>query len=201
MAWKMSIDLSRPLVASMGHHDPLDGYLTCLQLDWTGSRLGASGGPVLHRPAAQFARLIPADLATSDPLGIGGMLVDAWRVQQLTAAGAISDPSLLDRLLEATLTGLHRYERSAELRQPARWRLAFRELGLSIGLAVVPQLQFRELGQFEPMRAEIESFWLRPEAQQSSTWMEHQNINEVMLATSLAPAGYLMPSLEQRAER
>lgn len=25
MYWKMSIDLSRPLVPSMGHHDPLDG--------------------------------------------------------------------------------------------------------------------------------------------------------------------------------
>lgn len=25
MYWKMSIDLSRPQVRSMGHHDPLDG--------------------------------------------------------------------------------------------------------------------------------------------------------------------------------
>ena len=32
MVWKMSIDLSRPLVPSMGHHDPLDGYVTALEL-------------------------------------------------------------------------------------------------------------------------------------------------------------------------
>lgn len=32
MRWKMSVDLSRPLVASQGHHDPLDGYLTYIQV-------------------------------------------------------------------------------------------------------------------------------------------------------------------------
>jgi hypothetical protein len=28
MYWKMSIDLSYPVVRSMGHHDPLDGFIT-----------------------------------------------------------------------------------------------------------------------------------------------------------------------------
>ena len=32
MYWKMSIDLSRPLVDSMGQHDPLDGLISYLQL-------------------------------------------------------------------------------------------------------------------------------------------------------------------------
>jgi hypothetical protein len=32
MYWKMSIDLSRPLVPSMGHHDPLDGFVTYSEL-------------------------------------------------------------------------------------------------------------------------------------------------------------------------
>lgn len=32
MYWKMSVDLSRPQVPSMGQHDPLDGYLTYNQL-------------------------------------------------------------------------------------------------------------------------------------------------------------------------
>src|SRR5665647_1548004 len=35
MYWKMSIDLMRPLVPSMGQHDPLDGLLTCLDLQST----------------------------------------------------------------------------------------------------------------------------------------------------------------------
>jgi hypothetical protein len=33
--WKMSIDLSRPQVTSMGLHDPLDGFLTYSQLQAT----------------------------------------------------------------------------------------------------------------------------------------------------------------------
>ena len=32
MYWKMSIDLSRPLVQSMGQHDPMDGFITYHQL-------------------------------------------------------------------------------------------------------------------------------------------------------------------------
>jgi len=32
LAWKMSVDLTRPLVPSMGHHDPLEGFLTFLAL-------------------------------------------------------------------------------------------------------------------------------------------------------------------------
>ncbi len=35
MFWKMSIDLSYPLVTSMGHHDPLDGLITYNQLQAT----------------------------------------------------------------------------------------------------------------------------------------------------------------------
>lgn len=45
MAWKMSTDLSRPLVASTGQHDPLDGYVTCVQLRATASMLATSLAP------------------------------------------------------------------------------------------------------------------------------------------------------------
>ena len=38
MHWKMSIDLSYPLVASMGQHDPLDGFITYLQLQSTAEK-------------------------------------------------------------------------------------------------------------------------------------------------------------------
>lgn len=41
MVWKMSVDLSRALVPSMGQHDPLDGYVSCLMLD-----APAAGGAV-----------------------------------------------------------------------------------------------------------------------------------------------------------
>ena len=38
MYWKMSIDLSYPLVMSMGQHDPLDGYVTYNKLRATALR-------------------------------------------------------------------------------------------------------------------------------------------------------------------
>ncbi|MCA1793812.1 MAG: hypothetical protein LC660_08070 [Desulfobacteraceae bacterium] len=37
----------------------------------------------------------------------------------------------------------------------------------------------------------IESFWSAPENQQVRTWIDHRDINQVMLATSLLPDGYL----------
>jgi hypothetical protein len=186
MYWKMSIDLSRPLVASMGHHDPLDGYVTCLELDAD-----------LARQAADFAAMIGRDLATTDPLGLGGLLTDAWRVQQLAAAGALPAGDLVERLLAAAFVGLDGYVRRGELRAPATRRLAFRELGLAIGLAALASMNERggsawvdRLSRFGPLRADIESFWLRPEHRATMLWREHANINDVMLATCLVPAGY-----------
>jgi hypothetical protein len=186
MYWKMSIDLSRPLVAAMGQHDPLDGYLTCVQL-----------GGDLGRQAADFAAMIGPDLATADPLGLGGLLTEAFRLEQLTRAGACAGSELLERLLASALAGLTNYVRRAELRAPATRRLAFRELGLAIGLAPLElmrepngDLVLEQLSRFAPLRAEIESFWLRPEHRRTSAWLEHENINDVMLATALAPDGY-----------
>ena len=49
-----------------------------------------------------------------------------------------------------------------------------------------------ELARYAPARGEIESFWLRPEHRRSGPWLDHEDINDVMLATSLAPEGFLM---------
>jgi hypothetical protein len=37
----------------------------------------------------------------------------------------------------------------------------------------------------------IENFWLEPKSRESETWTAHHDINRVMLATSLAPDGFL----------
>jgi hypothetical protein len=198
MRWKMSIDLSRPLVTAMGHHDPLDGYLTCLELEATASSAsGGEGAPDLASAISDFAAMIPPDLTTADPLGIGGLLVDASRLVRLGSPGG-TEP-LLVRIVDAAVVGLEMYAGTGELRRSAASRLAFRELGLAIGLAAVPLLadgaapsvDVRRLRAFVPLRDEIEEFWLRPDCRRSRMWVEHRNINEVMLATSLAPAGYL----------
>ena len=202
MHWKMSIDLSRPLLASMGQHDPLDGYLTTLELRVTAASLAqAQAQPDLAEERREYAAMVRrGDWATDDPLGIGGLLVDAWRVQQLSQQGADIEPNLFERLLDAAHSGLAIYVRGGDLQLPARYRLAFRELGLAIGLHAVERMQAADpgqraqlegLAQYLPLAGDIEAFWLDPAQQRSATWIEHQDINTVMLATSLVPDGYL----------
>jgi hypothetical protein len=200
MVWKLSVDLSRPLVSSMGHHDPLDGYVTCAELDATAGALGFRPKPSLGAATADFDHMIDRDaLATSDPLGLGGLLVDASRLAQLGA-----DPELVSGLLAATARGLRHWLGANDLRMPAHRRLAFRELGLAIGLAALPLVRktaralgpstsasLDELEGYAALGGEIASFWLLPE-HRTSTWDEHRDINEVMLATRLAPDGFLV---------
>ncbi len=158
MYWKMSIDLSRPQVASMGQHDPLDGYLTALEL----------GLPDL---AGDYRRMIdPEGLATDDPLGLGGLLVDAARLTALDR-----DRALQAAIVRAGALGLARYIRGPDLRMPAERRLAFREIGLAIGLP-------RE----DRLRAQLVAFWTDPAHRRTHTYREHEDINDVMLATALA---------------
>jgi hypothetical protein len=210
MVWKMSIDLGRPLVSSMGQHDPLEGYLTALQLQMTAVGLQSStSGPALSEAIRQYETMANQNQWTSpDPLGIGGLLVDAYRVEQLEYLGASLEGHLVAKLLGAALTGLQYYAADGELQAPAEYRLAFRELGLAIGLEAVERLS-RNAGEYESttgadvrlelkalshyftLSRQIRDYWLDPENQNSHTWSEHRDINEVMLATSLVPEGLL----------
>lgn len=214
MAWKLSIDLSRPLVSSMGQHDPLDGLVSCLQLRATAARLpAASRDPTLDDAVSAFAGMLPGHaLETADPLGIGGLLVDAGRVAQMLEQGALAvrtGRALLETLLSAALPGLAAYARSGDLDQSIARRLAFRELGLAIGLAVlapmrealasegdadVPGARRRvaSLAHHAALRARILDSWGEPTQRAEPAWLAHEDINEVMLATALAPAGVLL---------
>lgn len=212
MYWKMSIDLSRPLVPSMGQHDALDGYVTCVELGQTLARsTNPTSGPELADETAGFASMMEGhELGTDDSLGIGGLLVDAFRIERLTRRGVIHGAPLLATLLHAALQGMRLYVRHDELRLPAARRLAFRELGLVIGLHGVALMEqsaastppsfpgsadaradLEALGRYASVGTEIEAFWLSPEHREASSWLEHRNINDVMLATSLAPEGFL----------
>ena len=211
MFWKMSIDLTRPLVPSMGQHDPLDGLVTCYELQASAKGLGLPPHPDLTTEIAELAAICRGrDWATDDPLGIGGLLGDAWRIAQLTGMGVFRDAALLEAVVDAALAGLAAFARGTSLRYPAAYRLAFRELGLSIGLkgAVLLRDWSREspgrsapaspllrkieaLTEYLPLAGEIEGFWLQGGNQDAGTWLEHREINMVMLATSLAPDAFL----------
>jgi len=213
MCWKMSIDLSRPLVPSMGQHDPLDGWITCVQLA-TGTSGGVSADrvDVLRAAADDFRGMLAgANLATADPLGLGGLLADACRVAQLMHAGAtfVGAP-LLEALLASASHGLDVYARGGEWRLPVDRRLGFRELGLVIGLRAVDWLRgwhgidrmpaaarslLDPLARHAPLRDEILACWGDRAHQETAGWSGHRDINEVMLATSLEPDGFLVLDL------
>ena len=170
LVWKMSVDLSRPLVSSMGQHDPVDGLVTALELG-------------LDELAASYETMFdPGVLATDDPLGIGGLLLDAALLAQLGAR-----PDLERHLVAAAERGLAALLTQPLLRAPAAHRLGFRELGLAIGLAA----PLPALTRLAPLRHAIVSFWRRPEHRRLASWTEHADINDVMLATSLVAEGAL----------
>ena len=213
MAWKMSIDLSRPLVSSMGHHDPLDGFITCIQLQTTAAMLpDAPNKPDLKEAVADFATLIEGrDWTTADPLGLGGLLMDACRVERLMNEATFAGGDLLDALLAAALEGLSHYSRQDDLRKPASRRLAFRELGLATGISAIERsaigaqtapgrsrggahvrARVEALTPYLALGSAIESFWRDPAHRQDAGWVEHRDINEVMLATCLVPEAVLL---------
>jgi len=212
MYWKMSIDLSYPLVPSMGQHDPLDGFVTYCELQAAAnSNLGGSSYPDLTYEIGDMARICQGiRLATDDPLGIGGLLFDACRIAQLMAKDRVKNPSLLEAVVHAASMGIYSFENSGSLEYPVEYRLAFRELGLSIGLYAtasmltiieenpdvfrqISSLQQRveDLREYMALGETIEKFWMDDKNRQASTWIEHSEINMVMLATSLAPNRFL----------
>jgi len=178
--WKMSVDLTRPQVASMGHHDPLDGFLTYCEVQGTGTTnspcdLSSEIDDMRQLCRGRRGR---GSWETDDALGIGGLLCDASRLTQLTLAGALTEPALLEDLLQSSLRGLEALLHQHPFRQRPERRLAFRELGLAIGLHATRRLRgslarhpsaFRserssafleELARYEPLAGEIASFWL-----------------------------------------
>jgi len=210
MYWKMSIDLSYPLVPSMGHHDPLDGLITYRQLQATAMEL-ADAKVDLATEISDMADLCRGrSWATGDPLGIGGLLADVHKLAQLIDKNSAAEAGLLQDLLESSLVGMDAFLRSNPLNLPVDYRLAFRELGLSIGLRAVEKirdlmhanpdkfkriehvnLQIDRLAHFVQLGETIEKFWLEIRSKKSKSWAEHRDINNVMLATSLMPDGYL----------
>lgn len=119
MYWKMSVDLSRPLVPSMGAHDPLDGLVEAASLS-------------LENETRELARLCEGrQWATDDALGAGGLLLDALRLARLVARGREDLQTLLYQVLHDAESSATACARS--LRGPASRRLPFRELGFALG--------------------------------------------------------------------
>ncbi|MCK9294666.1 MAG: hypothetical protein M0P70_06240 [Desulfobulbaceae bacterium] len=210
--WKMSIDLSRPLVPSMGQHDPLDGFITCHQLMACGPRGGGlARQPDLSRETGELEEIcLGRNWATNDALGLGCLLCSAWQAAWMIAGGYFARHELLLAMLEDALAGLHSFSAIHDQTLPADYRLAFRELGLTIGLHAAERLQrlvaehparftqpdrlaavLAQLLRYSSLAEAIEKFWLAGANREAGVWTDHGDINMVMLATSLAPDGFL----------
>ncbi len=217
LAWKMSVDLSRPQVPSTGHLDPLDGLVTAALL-----RQGADPDR-LPRPAGED-RAVPGTLAgvldglatlcdgrswaTDDPLGVGGLLEEVALLATFVRRGSSRREGLLSRALDDADISFDALDADRLLALPAERRLAFRELGLSIGLAAVVRLDdaltdqddavadwlrphIRRLAARAPLGERITTFWSEQDHRAVPAWTEHGDINAVMLATALVPDGWL----------
>lgn len=199
--WKMSVDLSRPLVPGSGAHDPLDGLVTCAHLRHVAASIPVvEGMSDLEEPIRDFAALCRGRTwHTDDPLGAGGLLTLLWRAYSLGARGESVVGLAVERLARSAIDSLDAVGRSGFLERPATHRLPFRELGLSLGLHALEALarldepRAPDLG-VDPRRAlrrwgflaeAIEEFWTKDENRRAVTWHEHEDINAVMLAASL----------------
>lgn len=197
MYWEMSVDLSRPLVPSMGAHDPLEGLICAESI-----REAAPGeAPELELFAEDMKKLCAGrDWSTTDALGIGGLLLNTLRAAGLTTTKSeLPEAIRPEKLLAESLDGLKVYARMHDRNRTASQRLAtqrlaFRECGLSLGLralsgvkerTVALGLDLEELGRFMPLADDIEDFWADPDKQRINTWTEHLDINAVSLASSL----------------
>ncbi|MDW5562124.1 MAG: hypothetical protein SA339_02775 [Methanomassiliicoccus sp.] len=201
MFWKMSIGLDRPLVLSMGQHDALDAFVTYRELQLAEEQFPEASFPDLG-PAIEDATAMcrKGSWATDDPLGVGSLLIDAWRVASMedgTTLGLLRHISAESAVSMAAVG-----EMDCDI--PATHRLAFRELGLSIGLHAAERLDARPGGMDEvladefdilrshaPLGRRIEAFWSDLRNRDNDLWREHEDIDTVMLATSLVPDGFL----------
>lgn len=203
MYWKMSIDLTRPLVESMGHHDPLDGLITTLELV-SDERLSENHKAKLNSAISDFDQICArSNWATDDSLGIGGLLDTAVRLFQLIQQRELDRVPLLVKLLHDSQLSLQAFNHSSPLIHPSQQRLAFRELGLVIGLRGLEMIAdmepinqqisrlLRDLLPFCLLADQIESFWSLSEHRRVLTWKAHADINTVMLVSALSPEGYL----------
>ena len=204
--WKMSIDLTRPLVPEEGQHDALDGLVTYTELQLTSQSTKASL-PELSSEISDLLEMCKerdwSDWVTDDPLGVGELLCMTYRMAMLIINGMKELTEILNSILEASYVSLRALLPRDILYLPATSRLAFRELGLAIGLQAIQKLKetseklpinksrLEAISRHASLADKIQEYWLNPKNQEVYSWQAHRNINMVMLATSLIPEGYL----------
>jgi len=188
--WKMSVDLSYPQVLSMGAHDPLDGYLTALEC-----RMKASNEYDFTDYLDNLETICRGkNWQTNDPLGLGGLLLSTIRAAKLEKYTELPKSIGPKKLLRDALSGLDTFENQANLTSSGKFRLAFRECGLSLGIRVAASYrdlfvekypEFENIDKRLNLAEQIEEFWNDSRNRKFSSYRDHLNINHVSLSSSL----------------
>jgi len=228
VAWKMSIDLSHPLVPATGQHDALDGLLAFARVRTVHHALRMMPA-ALDEPIEKLRTVCrrAGTFETADPLGLGCLLLVVHEWCDLAAREGLAADEMLHRVVGDCERGLEALAATRWLDASAERRLAFRELGLAFGLRTVPRIgptlrahpgrfgqtaaqsalaaRVAGLGRFEPIAGHLERFWLAPHAQAAGSWVDHLDINAVSLAASLARSAVVqsarrMPTRQGHAE-
>jgi hypothetical protein len=194
----MNIGLTEPAVETMGAHDPLEGLISVIR----GMLVVPEKKEILEPLKKDFEALCRnRNWYTNDPLGIGGLLLNTERVAVLRLIGKSLPESIqLQKLFASGFQGLEAFAKEIfRPEQAAKYRLSFRECGLTTGIHVLYDqkqkylsldLALDKLSKFVPLTKEIENFWIKPENQLAPTWIDHRDINTVTLASSLLAHEY-----------
>ncbi|KAF1809376.1 hypothetical protein P152DRAFT_484690 [Eremomyces bilateralis CBS 781.70] len=123
MYWKMSMDLSEPLVRSEGNLDPMDGYVVFRLLQSTGG-----DSQMLANEIGEYEKIVRTKwqgYSSTDPLDLGMSL---WTVHWF------SGEEWADGILESAVRDLKRLFKLGGFEGPQQRRLAFRDFGTCLGI-------------------------------------------------------------------
>ena len=179
MFWKLSADLSQPLVMSEGNLDPIDGYVTYKLLQ------AASGDPsTLKEEIAALKKCVDTkwqDYSSGDALDIGMTLWTAHWFEANEEWAAFLAQRAIACLKSLVLGGY--------FESPTARRLAFRDFGSALGAQCYDLTDAGLRGLPEEICAQWEAAGLVPEptTEQQGRMAELMPITAVMYATALIP--------------
>jgi len=169
MYWKMSIDLSRPMVKSEGNLDPYDGYITYRVL----AEVSADKS-VLKNEIDDMASMVHAKYRyyrSDDPLDLG---------EALWIAHFFPDEIWSDTLTTRSLQALEMLWQEGQFNLPPKYRLAFREFGTTIGV----QVNQKASPKWADRVKQLHEFWYQ------HLYIRDRDITPVMYCTSLIPGSF-----------
>ncbi|EEH39610.1 hypothetical protein PAAG_01799 [Paracoccidioides lutzii Pb01] len=184
MVWKVSMDLSRPLVASEGNLDPIDGYVVFRLLQASALKYG--DGAILEEEIGDYKRVMTRKgdyFVTRDPLDLGMTLWTAhWFAEREKWARDLSNRCV------AQLRGL--FDENHFLESNLQLRLAFREFGSCLGIGCLTSAKSSDVAtQLNARSNEIITQW-QNYISSSLTPDDLKPITRVMYSTALIPGAF-----------